>query len=118
MPGWLKIVLIVVACLVGGLAIIAVVVGLTVQSQLAEAQGDTAKLQLEEISRMVEIHRIKTDDLPADLNELIKSGITKEVPADPWDNQFVYRKKADTFELSSMGPDGKPGTQDDLHRVE
>jgi len=39
---------------------------------------------------------------------------------DPWGNPFVYRspglRNPDGYDLSSVGPDGTPGTQDDIER--
>lgn len=44
--------------------------------------------------------------------------IMKEVKPDPWKNPYSYRfpgkKKANEFEMISNGPDGQPGTDDDL----
>jgi general secretion pathway protein G len=42
----------------------------------------------------------------------------RAVPLDPWGNRYIYvcpgvHNKA-TFDLSSTGPDGKPGTADDI----
>ncbi len=37
---------------------------------------------------------------------------------DPWGNDYVYlspgQKHADTYDVRSNGPDGKPGTEDDI----
>jgi general secretion pathway protein G len=39
-------------------------------------------------------------------------------PMDPWGNKYVYqfpgRHNLNGFDLMSMGPDGKPGTSDDI----
>jgi type II secretion system protein G len=43
-----------------------------------------------------------------------------KVPADPWGNPYVYRfpgtRNPNGYDLFSSGPDGKPGTDDDLTR--
>lgn len=43
-----------------------------------------------------------------------------KVPADPWGNPYVYRspgsRNPNGYDLFSSGPDGKPGTEDDLNR--
>lgn len=40
------------------------------------------------------------------------------VPLDPWGRQYIYefpgRHNLDGFDLMSTGPDGKPGTRDDI----
>lgn len=38
-----------------------------------------------------------------------------EVPADPWDNEYVYESDGKEFSLFSFGPDGEEGTDDDIH---
>lgn len=46
--------------------------------------------------------------------------IEGKVPSDPWGNPYVYRspgtRNPNTYDLFSSGPDGKPGTDDDLTR--
>ncbi|RMG09006.1 MAG: hypothetical protein D6731_20635 [Planctomycetota bacterium] len=37
-----------------------------------------------------------------------------EVPRDPWDRELVYEVDPDGYRISSVGPDGQPGTTDDL----
>jgi general secretion pathway protein G len=41
-----------------------------------------------------------------------------EIPKDPWGNEYQYlcpgAKNANGFDLFSAGPDGQPGTEDDL----
>jgi general secretion pathway protein G len=44
--------------------------------------------------------------------------IMDKVPVDPWGSAYGYKvpgiKKPTEFELTSAGPDQKPGTEDDL----
>jgi type II secretion system protein G len=44
----------------------------------------------------------------------------KTLPLDPWGNPYVYRfpgvKHPEYYDLASFGPDGKPGTADDIER--
>jgi general secretion pathway protein G len=40
-----------------------------------------------------------------------------ELPLDPWDHPYIYRcpgSNGDDFDLFSAGPDGQPGTSDDI----
>jgi general secretion pathway protein G len=41
-----------------------------------------------------------------------------KIPQDPWGNEYQYaqpgRQNANSFDLSSIGPDGKAGTEDDF----
>ena len=42
----------------------------------------------------------------------------EEIPLDPWGNEYVYEYPARIrrygFDLYSVGPDGRPGTEDDI----
>lgn len=44
--------------------------------------------------------------------------LKSDVPSDPWGNEYVYRfpgtQNKDSYDLSSMGPDGREGTDDDI----
>lgn len=61
----------------------------------------------------LELHERKTGSLPRRLSELSVPG-RDIVPGDPFsDGDFVYRKRADGYELYSVGPDG----EDDLGRA-
>lgn len=43
---------------------------------------------------------------------------TTEIPLDPWGNPYIYecpgRYNATSYDLYSMGPDGREGTDDDI----
>lgn len=47
-----------------------------------------------------------------------KGPYLKEVPKDPWGNEYVYecpgRQNATSYDLISGGPDGKTGSDDDI----
>ncbi|MBQ9394860.1 MAG: type II secretion system protein GspG [Proteobacteria bacterium] len=58
-------------------------------------------------------------ECPADL-EAAKEAIRKQFsifwPKDPWGNPYQYKKlDAQSCEVWSFGPDGKDGTEDDVH---
>lgn len=42
----------------------------------------------------------------------------KEIPNDPWENEYVYenpgKHNSNGYDLYSMGPDGRSGTEDDI----
>jgi general secretion pathway protein G len=44
--------------------------------------------------------------------------LQKEVPVDPWGNPYIYecpgKNNTTGYDLSSMGPDGRAGTDDDI----
>jgi general secretion pathway protein G len=42
----------------------------------------------------------------------------KDIPLDPWQNQYIYEQLGPTqYQLYSPGPDGQPGTDDDVGTV-
>jgi general secretion pathway protein G len=42
----------------------------------------------------------------------------KDIPLDPWQNQYIYEQIGPTqYQLYSPGPDGQPGTTDDVGTV-
>lgn len=45
----------------------------------------------------------------------------KEIPKDPWGNDYVYecpgRMNPSSYDLTSGGPDGKVGSEDDISNV-
>ena len=44
----------------------------------------------------------------------------RELPKDPWGNPYVYRfpgeRNTQGYDLYSAGPDGQPGTEDDIEK--
>ena len=44
--------------------------------------------------------------------------LQKEIPVDPWGNAYIYecpgQQNPNGYDLSSMGPDGRAGTDDDI----
>jgi hypothetical protein len=52
--------------------------------------------------------RLRNDDYPASLNELIDAGLLEDLPADPYsDKSLVYRRTGEGFILYSVGPNFK-----------
>jgi general secretion pathway protein G len=44
--------------------------------------------------------------------------LEKQIPKDPWGNDYIYeypgRQNPNSYDLMSMGPDGRAGTEDDI----
>ena len=55
-------------------------------------------------------------ELPSDLQDpnLWVAKLDKPAPNDPWGNPYEYSRSEKAFKLRSNGPDGKPGTVDDI----
>lgn len=94
------------------------VVGFFVFGALDEANKKEARIEIGQLSQMVESYYLTTDphQLPDRLDDLNKKNLVKggEIPTDPWGNDYVYRKNGRDFEILSPGPDGAEGTQDDI----
>jgi hypothetical protein len=75
---------------------------------------------IETIERSVKIHAAGHHGiLPESLNELTRStddqpSLLREGLSDCWGKPFKYEKLGNTFKLTSSGPDGKMGTEDDI----
>ncbi len=78
---------------------------------------ERARREMLDIKSGLTIHRMDHDGLPASLAELLKPSAEypdglllgrKEVPKDPWGNEYLYEPSADrkTYKLRSKGPNG------------
>ncbi len=81
-----------------------------------------ADLQASTIVEAIRAYRNATGKLPATLSVLTERGAAggpyiEALPLDPWKFGFVYTitdAAKGTFEVRSWGPDGRPGTTDDV----
>jgi general secretion pathway protein G len=104
------------------------VVNRTGDAKKAKAQSDVATL-----SSLLQQYRVDTDTFPTSeqgLNALrvAPSGVngwrgpytSKELPADPWGNEYVYESPGqnnEDFVIISYGADGAPGGEGDATDV-
>jgi general secretion pathway protein G len=113
------------------LAVLAAVVvpkftGRAEQARMAAAKTDITALETALDTFEVDAGRYPSTD--EGLNALLNppSGVktwngpyVKKAPVDPWNNPYVYRYpgqyNARSFDLSSNGPDGQEGGQDDIN---
>jgi len=116
--GFTLIELILVTVIIGILAGMVVVNygGRVHESQVRAAKGDIMSY-----GNAIDLYALDhNDQYPASLDELVSGDrrYVREVRPDPWGNPYVYNpptsaKKAD-YEVFSSGPDGSPGTPDDV----
>lgn len=95
------------------------VVGFFVFGALDTANERTARIEIQQLEQMVNAFYLSTSPnrLPDTLDELTQgnSPLTKEVPLDPWGNDYIYRKNSNRdFVIISPGADGIEGTEDDV----
>lgn len=95
-----------------------------------DARKTAAKTQIASFSTVLDAFEVDNGYYPkgkGGLQDLVtqpsdalnwKGPYIKDLPKDPWNNDYVYefpgRNNANSFDLSSMGPDGKEGTEDDI----
>ncbi|MFU8804938.1 MAG: type II secretion system protein GspG [Bradymonadaceae bacterium] len=95
------------------------VVGFFVFGALDQANAKTAGLEIGQLEGLVNTYYLMSTPrrLPDRLEELTTgpSPLTKEVPLDPWGNEYVYIKHSNRdFTIFSPGADGIPNTEDDI----
>lgn len=112
------------------LSLLAAIVIPRLTGRVDEAKINTAKIQLKELKRTLEMYKLDNGIYPTTqqgLKALVqKPEIPPEpkkwrqyldhVPKDPWGNDYIYIYPAQKhlFELKSKGPDGELGTEDDI----
>ncbi len=98
----------------------------------AKAKVKTARTQIHELEKLVDLYQLDVGQppttqqglnallaAPADLPDPSKWGpepyTKKAIPKDPWGNEYVYEfSGGSNYKISSPGPDGQLGTQDDI----
>ncbi len=108
------------------LGLLASIVGVAVVNQMEASRIDTAKLQISEISKALDMYKIKFHRYPNTAEGLPalatppegKPPIMETVPKDPWGGDYIYvspgQHNTSKFDLQSKGPDGQADTADDI----
>lgn len=81
-------------------------------SMFAEAQADTARLQISRIAERVKIYQVKKRKVPTTGEGLKAVFPNEDLPTDPWGNSYVYvapGPNGRAFDIISYGADGKEG---------
>jgi general secretion pathway protein G len=79
-----------------------------------QTKSDVARLDLRNISNALDLSRLERGALPSALEMLVPADI-KEIHRDPWQHPYLYAMtSAGGFVVASAGPDGIPGTSDDV----
>ncbi len=125
--GFTLIELLLVIAILGVLAALIVpkFAGRTEQARVAAAQSDIATM-----GTQLDAYEVDNGAYPrgqTGLNDLItqprdaqnwRGPYIKDLKADPWGNAYIYaypgKNNASGYDLSSMGPDGKANTDDDI----
>lgn len=88
---------------------------------IEEAKVAKTTMKVGTIDAMVNMFRFKNAGrLPASLQTLVEVGMVKDTSTlnDEWGNPITFERKRTrsgaAFDIYSSGPDGKPGTEDDI----
>ena len=93
------------------------------------AKVDQARGQIHSLHQACDYFRLSMNGYPASIDQLVSGSelgtnwsgpYIERVPEDPWGNQYVYEPQATGMKprIYSLGPDGAPGTDDDVYRDE
>lgn len=97
--------------------------------QIGKSKSQVAKAQIEAFDKAIDQFRVDVGHFPTQAqglnslfaqpaNEPLWRGpyIKKSIPADPWNNAYIYKAPGDSgrdYEISSYGRDGKAGGADE-----
>ncbi len=116
--GFTLIELILVTVIIG---ILAGMVTANYSGRVREAQIRAAKGDIATLSTQVDLYALDNNDTyPQSLEDLItgRRRYVRELRPDPWGNPYNYRPPTDIlladYDIFSSGPDGIPGTDDDV----
>lgn len=101
--------LLVVALGVGMVALIGVTAVAT-QGAMEEARVDMAEMEVRRLEERVEIWRLRRRDGPDSVDDISDAPGAR----DPWGRPYRLEPDGDVLSVVSDGPDGAPGTTDDV----
>ena len=118
--GFTLIEILVVMAIIGMLA---VMVAPSIFNQQAGAQRDAALSQISALEAALDTYRLDVGQYPDSLEGLVENDsgraawngpyLRREVPLDPWGNEYAYDSDGRGFTLVSYGPDGERGGEGD-----
>lgn len=107
---------------IGILAVIAAFVGPNLISKADDANAKAAKVQLENLSSVIDMYRLEVGKYPQNLESLVENPgdsdrwngpylKKKKIPKDPWGQDYIYRFPGEhgAYDLISYGADGQEG---------
>ena len=113
------------------LGVLAAIVVPKFAGRTEQARQAAAKTQVSSFATVLDAYEVDNGFYPkgkSGLNDLVQASrdaknwrgpYLKEVPKDPWGNDYVYecpgKNNPTSYDVSSMGPDGQMGTEDDIN---
>jgi general secretion pathway protein G len=92
----------------------------------ANAQKKAAATQISTFATSIDMFEVDNGHYPKNLNDLMVQPrdsqnwhqYMESIPVDPWQHPYIYvfpgKHHPNSYDLSSMGPDGKQGGDDDI----
>ncbi|MEX0965063.1 MAG: type II secretion system major pseudopilin GspG [Pseudohongiellaceae bacterium] len=115
--------LIEILVVMGIIAMLAVMVAPNLFNQRAGAMRDVALSEISTLEAALDIYRLDVGEYPDSLEGLVENDtdraswngpyLRREVPQDPWGNDYEYQSNGREFTLVSFGADGVSGGEDD-----
>jgi general secretion pathway protein G len=105
------VVLAIIGLIMGGVAVVAV-------NAMNNARVDTAANDIGNLVQSVEMYQLqKKGKCPKTVQDLKAAGVVKKANQDPWGNDYVIKcpGEHDAVDISSAGPDGELGNEDDIN---
>lgn len=104
------------------LGILAGVMVFSTKGRIGQTQIATCRTSIQGICTAIDVYEVDNGTIPASLDALMKKSnemnwhgpYLKQDPIDPWGNKFSYSREGDEYKIISAGPDGQPGTSDDI----
>jgi general secretion pathway protein G len=113
------------------LAILAAVVVPNVLSRIGDAKNSAAMSDIKNFDGAIDQYKLDIGANPPSLDALVSKQAAgnspkwngpylknqTSIPKDPWGNPYIYKVPGDAgrdYDISSAGPDGQPGTPDDI----
>ncbi len=84
-----------------------------------EAKEKIVCIQMKSIAQTIKMYKLDTSEYPSTedgLNILVEKKYFEDdkLPQDAWNNDFIYIKNDEGFDIISLGPDKKESTKDDI----
>jgi len=115
--------LIEILVVMGIIAMLAVMVAPNLFNQRAGAMRDGARSQISSLETALDAYRLDLNEYPDSLDGLMENDtgraswngpyLRRNLPKDPWGNDFIYDADGRTFTLISYGADGEQGGEED-----
>lgn len=106
------------------LSVVAGAVGFAIFAQQDRAYTNFAKTEIATVKAALQTYRLNYSNYPTQLSALWekpgdatadwKPTLDKPLVNDPWNQNYTYQLKGDSFEIRSNGPDRQPNTEDDI----